>query len=906
MSVPVHTIAMKLPIPLLLCCLFSAPLQAQIHGRVFADQNANGQFEPASEKGLARISVRLYDRLGQEVARTLTDSSGSYQFTRRAPQPLRLQFTDLPAGYYPTGDHRLVRFVRAASEACMLGIYQPHQFVGTAPQLAVSVQPLGNHGDPRADSLDISTIRLLATGTADTATRLRVAPAQTGAIWGLAYDPARRVLYAAALAKRHSGFGPLGSGGLYQTDVERGTTTPLVSLDALGVPTGPARLTRDLTAAYEGRMNDSLMYGWVGKMGLGGVDLSADGRVLYTVNLFDQKLYALRLGEPGAGPTAADLTRYELPRAPCRGGAFRPFALKVHEGQVFVGGVCDAQQSGKAADLRGLVYAIDPVTKEARTVLDMPLNYQRGAIESGVGNWFAWTDEPRQVMLAEPAWWAVHPQPILSDIEFTTDGSLLIGFMDRLGHQMATGKGSADGRWPQTVSLVAGDVLQASPKQKHFRLEANARAGARQSAGGDNQEGPAGGEFYYQDAFSMGKTHYHQENGMGGLALLPGDDQLLVSSREPVAEYNSAGVVAYDSRTGGKTAGLVVYHHNPAVEYVGRKTNHVGDVEIVGSQAPTLLGHRVWQDCNENGIQDADEPGLPAVQVELWDKTAGQRVATTQTDSAGQYSFDSRFVEGGLQPATAYELRVPYQQARYGQLALALTSTTALAGLTNNDAEAAADYALIQLRTTAAGENQLALDFGFRCVDKPQAVATLRCSGDQLNAQITLALTSYQADERYDLSLAQTYAGQADYTTAESIPAGGQVFTKPLAALTENDLTVRVFKAGGCYQDLSVTVARSAECVRLLTSPPDASDGLQVSPNPTHDKVRLQYATKSADPVTLQLVTANGRQLQRDSVLPSSDGLVRTMVDLSHYAPGLYVVSLQQGSVVVTRKIIRQ
>jgi hypothetical protein len=54
------------------------------------------------------------------------------------------------------------------------------------------------------------------------------------------------------------------------------------------------------------------------------------------------------------------------------------------------------------------------------------------------------------------------------------------------------------------------------------------------------------------------------------------------------------------------------------------------------------IGDFVWYDANGNGCQDAGEPGIAGVQVDLYHGTCaspGSRIATTTTDSSGHYLF---------------------------------------------------------------------------------------------------------------------------------------------------------------------------------------------------------------------------------------------------------------------------
>jgi hypothetical protein len=66
-----------------------------------------------------------------------------------------------------------------------------------------------------------------------------------------------------------------------------------------------------------------------------------------------------------------------------------------------------------------------------------------------------------------------------------------------------------------------------------------------------------------------------------------------------------------------------------------------------GLYTPASIGDYVWEDVNKNGIQDAGEPGLDGVPVQLYDGL-GALVASTTTANGGQYLFD------GLAPGDYY------------------------------------------------------------------------------------------------------------------------------------------------------------------------------------------------------------------------------------------------------------
>lgn len=73
----------------------------------------------------------------------------------------------------------------------------------------------------------------------------------------------------------------------------------------------------------------------------------------------------------------------------------------------------------------------------------------------------------------------------------------------------------------------------------------------------------------------------------------------------------------------------------------------IGAICIKKADEPGVIGNYVWLDENSDGLQDAGEPGIPNVKVDLKDAN-GNVIATTYTDSDGKYLFPN------LPPATYF------------------------------------------------------------------------------------------------------------------------------------------------------------------------------------------------------------------------------------------------------------
>ena len=68
----------------------------------------------------------------------------------------------------------------------------------------------------------------------------------------------------------------------------------------------------------------------------------------------------------------------------------------------------------------------------------------------------------------------------------------------------------------------------------------------------------------------------------------------------------------------------------------------IPDVQLIFLEVPcpcTLLGDRVWHDLNGNGLQEAGEPGVDGVTVQLFRSIDGALMGTTTTSNGGLYSF---------------------------------------------------------------------------------------------------------------------------------------------------------------------------------------------------------------------------------------------------------------------------
>jgi len=203
---------------------------------------------------------------------------------------------------------------------------------------------------------------------------------EIGSTWGVAYNKEKKIIYAAALVKRHvalmdnDGDGKEDIGAIYSL-TPTGSPALWLNLATLGVDVGlssmPTIAARALPLDKMLPSRDPDVFPLIGKIGLGDIDISDDNKQLFVVNLNDKKLYTIDIASKtlvGSG--------IAIPTV-CTGGNSRPFGLEYHRGKVYVGAICDASTSQITTDLTATIYRLDGAS--FTNILSFPLNYVKGA-----------------------------------------------------------------------------------------------------------------------------------------------------------------------------------------------------------------------------------------------------------------------------------------------------------------------------------------------------------------------------------------------------------------------------------------------------------------------------------------------------------------------------------------------
>jgi SdrD B-like domain len=542
-----------------------------------------------------------------------------------------------------------------------LGLNYPADFCQNNPQLAVACQLYGAYNDIaiaandsaikgfRYNAKSIPTAQPSDTNPLSNNPAVATALALTneiGATWGLAYHKPTGTLLASAHYKRHSGSGPLGLGGIYR--ISGGAGANFVDLNSLEV--GAAGTDPRTGATYDYDQDQAVVVGGdltISKRGIGDIDFSDDGNTLYAVGLASRKLYTMTVGQALITPTIANTTSVALPgtttanqitgAAGCAVDDVRPFALKYYKGFVYVGLTCSAESTASNATLRAYVYRYDGST--FTQVLNETLNGAKfDDVNAGLIDWNYWSD-------AGDLSTNQRAEPLFADIEF--DGTrMILGIRDRFGDVT-----SHELRVLDPTNATPDSVARVGSGRGHGQIyraclvTTDAEAGTWTSA--------ACGAIVGFDTYTtqyLGDTltpagPFDPNGPMGGLLQLPGYTDVVSSIKDP-SQWYSNGVSWFGNSDGVITKGYELFDADTTAgrNLYGGKASGLGDVEALCDAAPLEVGNRIWQDLNGNGLQDAGEPPISNVTVDLYGPTGGL-LGSAVTDADGNYYFSNKTVD---------------------------------------------------------------------------------------------------------------------------------------------------------------------------------------------------------------------------------------------------------------------
>ncbi|RAI73765.1 hypothetical protein HMF3257_03955 [Spirosoma telluris] len=676
---------------------YSCVTSANTSGLVFFDANVNG-ISNSTEAGIGGVTVKAYDANGNLVATTtssygnpgLNTPAGYYVFTNlTAGQPYRLVFSyperpELEESTYGPDNHGAVQYVLGATQNHDFGMYVPStlcSYSGDTRLVTGSGLYAGatssvfsyQYYDRSAIVQQVGATQQSAVPASQTQDLL---PNQVGVPLGLASQRGTNLIYMSPISSNLASIfpqAPDGSSAIYIANYNAPDGSQsfqnyklLMKLSDLGINVGST--------------STSLGGNSFGVQGLGGLDFSEDGKTLYVVNMYNGKLVQVDVSGvdynnlPATKPSNAVELTPPSSLANCSGGVWRPAALRQFGGKIFMGGVCDAEISQSTSDLKGVIVSYDPSTGVWKQELSYPFNFNGGGgiippssaasatFDYGVGGG-----------KSQKSWSSgADVQPVLMDLAFADNGTMVMGVTDRLVYNAATSGGQTGyilGAWKNTDGTYS---LENAGKLGPYTTTAAQHAEIA-------SEGPGGKWFFNQSFYYCCHTYTFS----GGVFIKAGTNEVVIGAVDP-GHTGSFGTEYLSLLNGSPQYGV------PQAVGIAKLSRITGAQQVCDATPSIEIGDRVWKDSNGNGIQDPGEPSLAGVTVQLAD-AQGNVVATAITDADGNYIFSnqpnltstsSRLYNLPITATAPYVLSIPSLGTDASTVGVSLTAVTQAPGET--------------------------------------------------------------------------------------------------------------------------------------------------------------------------------------------------------------------------------
>lgn len=579
------------------CDVYSGSIQ----GTIFQDLDFNG-LKSGNDNGLSNVLIKAFSANGDLADQAMSDYFGNYtleQLTDNKKYRLEFSYTsDFKVSQSGLGNNTDIQFATSPSCNNNFGLVNASSLCLDNSKIALTcfVKSVESEND------GVETIVYTDYNfTSNSQVKKYAIKSGTGSVWGLTWKSSTKDLFSSAFVKQYAALTSHGHDAIFKTNTISGETSLFAKLSDLGLSTG----------VVAGNHNDPAYGAQVGKIGLGGIEISDDEQFLYVVNIYNNTLVKLSSSEPKIFTTES----FNIPNPGCKNqDTYKAFALTKNGGKFYVGVTCTSFESGAAGELSATVFEFDPITKVFTNIFST--DYPKGF----------WKDTPAN-STAVQGW--------LTDLAFTDEGNMVLSLSDRVAHRYANlvTNGRLDDQHP--------DILLAYKENGVWTLESGGKAGQYTGSHPISADGPGNGEFFGFDFWVSG-PNYHSEIATGSVVVLPGSGSVVATVFDPEFDSYTGGLHRYSTSNGSKLGSLVVYAHsnNPLFG----KASGLGNVVQMCESIPLEIGNLLWIDSNKNGVQDPGEPFLPNVELSLYDEDC-QLVGITQSNENGNYYFNESNVD---------------------------------------------------------------------------------------------------------------------------------------------------------------------------------------------------------------------------------------------------------------------
>jgi len=305
-----------------------------------------------------------------------------------------------------------------------------------------------------------------------------------------------------------------------------------------------------------------------------------------------------------------------------------------------------------------------------------------------------------------------------------------------------------------------------------------------------------------------------------------------------------------------------------------------------GFYSMATAGNRVWEDTNENGVQDNGEPSVENVLVEAFEVETGQKVAEDYTNFSGVYAIEY------LQKKDYYLKFNP--PSGYG-----FTTPNNGGESIDSDVDHSFGYRTTDSYSMNPGQNYINIDAGLRFGVLPVEWLSVNVRNEGDINRITWETASEINSDYFEIQ--RSIDNTQSFEEVARVSAAGESSSIQSYSAIDNKLESGVHyyrikqldKDGKFeYSDIvSVTISDNKNLVRL-------------SPNPTVNKSILDVSLSYGGDVSVKVVANDGRVVRSIVLTENTSGIVETRFEISDLPSGVYIVHISQGEFADVKRLI--
>jgi protocatechuate 3,4-dioxygenase beta subunit len=286
------------------------------------------------------------------------------------------------------------------------------------------------------------------------------------------------------------------------------------------------------------------------------------------------------------------------------------------------------------------------------------------------------------------------------------------------------------------------------------------------------------------------------------------------------------------------------------------------------------LGNYVWNDLNEDGIQDPGEPGVAGVLVTLYGPDGTTVIATTLTDGDGGYSFTD------LPPGDYI--------VGFSNFPAGMTPTQAVGGLNDGDnSDLNPASGLTTTITLEPGTYNPNIDAGLY-IGVPLPADGFRATYANLQGKIKCSVNWMTiSEENSDYFVIERSINGKDFVSVGRATAGGNTTSQTDYEFVDDIQAVS--DASTIYYRIAlIDIDKQFEYSNVITVQTIDNENVVVYPSPFEDEVNVTYNADETGYIDVFLTDLSGKTLQKQSY-DIVDGTNRfKMNNLENLAAGQY------------------